>query len=67
MRRLIRSALFVPASKPRAIQKATHLGADMLILDLEDAVGPGEKEDARKAAETAATRVDFYTLVRGEG
>ena len=53
MRRLIRSALFVPASKPRAIQKATHLGADMLILDLEDAVGPGEKEDARKAAETA--------------
>ena len=53
MRRLIRSALFVPASKPRAIQKAAHLGADMLILDLEDAVGPGEKEEARQAAETA--------------
>ena len=37
MKRLIRSALFVPASKPRAIQKAAGLGADMLILDLEDA------------------------------
>jgi citrate lyase beta subunit len=47
MKRLIRSALFVPASKPRAIQKAAHLGADMLILDLEDAVGPDEKDEAR--------------------
>jgi len=53
MRRLIRSALFVPASKPRAIQKAAHLGADMLILDLEDAVGPGEKEAARAEIDLA--------------
>lgn len=53
MRRLIRSALFVPASKPRAIQKAAHLGADMLILDLEDAVGPSEKEKAREQVELA--------------
>ena len=49
MRRLIRSALFVPASKPRAIGKAAHVGADLLILDLEDAVGPEEKEAAREA------------------
>jgi len=48
MRRLIRSALFVPASKPRAIEKAAHVGADLLILDLEDAVGPEEKEEARE-------------------
>ncbi|MEP3073375.1 MAG: aldolase/citrate lyase family protein, partial [Maricaulis sp.] len=47
MRRLIRSALFVPASKPRAIEKAAHVGADLLILDLEDAVGPDEKDEAR--------------------
>jgi len=48
MRRLIRSALFVPAFKPRAIEKAAHVGADLLILDLEDAVGPEEKEEARE-------------------
>lgn len=48
MRRLIRSALFVPASKPRAIEKAAHVGADLLILDLEDAVGPEEKDEARE-------------------
>ena len=53
MRRLIRSALFVPASKPRAIEKAAHVGADLLILDLEDAVGPDEKDEARaRVAET---------------
>lgn len=53
MRRLIRSALFVPASKPRAIEKAAQLGADMLILDLEDAVGPDEKDASREAVTTA--------------
>ena len=53
MRRLIRSALFVPASKPRAIDKAAHVGADLLILDLEDSVGPDEKEEARATVDTA--------------
>ncbi|WP_417469418.1 HpcH/HpaI aldolase/citrate lyase family protein [Maricaulis sp.] len=47
MKRLIRSALFVPANNPRAIEKAAQLGADMLVLDLEDAVGPDDKEGAR--------------------
>jgi len=47
MKRLIRSALFVPANNARAIEKAAHLGADMLVLDLEDAVGPDDKETAR--------------------
>lgn len=47
MKRLIRSALFVPANNPRAIEKAVQLGADMLVLDLEDAVGPDDKEAAR--------------------
>lgn len=45
--RPFRSALFVPASRPRAIDKASGLGADMLILDLEDAAGPDEKAEAR--------------------
>ncbi|MDG1418154.1 MAG: CoA ester lyase [Maricaulis sp.] len=53
MRRLLRSALFVPASNPRAIEKAAHLGADMLVLDLEDAVGPDEKSEARERVEDA--------------
>jgi len=45
--RPIRSALFVPGVRPRAIEKAAGLGADMLILDLEDAAGPDEKAAAR--------------------
>lgn len=45
-----RSALYLPASNARAIEKARGLPADMVILDLEDAVKPEEKEAARKAA-----------------
>lgn len=52
--RLCRSLLFLPASNPRAIEKARGLGADMVILDLEDAVKPGDKEKARAAAVAAA-------------
>jgi (3S)-malyl-CoA thioesterase len=46
----IRSALYLPASNPRAIAKARTLAADMLILDLEDAVKPEDKVSAREAA-----------------
>ncbi len=42
-----RSALYMPGSKPRALQKARGLPADALILDLEDAVVPAEKVAAR--------------------
>jgi citrate lyase subunit beta/citryl-CoA lyase len=48
--RLLRSALFVPGDKPRAIEKAPGLPADALMLDLEDAVAPQKKSDARAAA-----------------
>jgi citrate lyase subunit beta/citryl-CoA lyase len=48
-----RTALFLPASNPRAIEKARGLPADMIILDLEDAVKAGDKEAAREAARTA--------------
>jgi citrate lyase beta subunit len=64
MRRLIRSALFVPAAKPRAIEKAAHVGADLLILDLEDAVGPEEKEDARDRVAEAMTAWSASGAVR---
>lgn len=43
-----RSALFMPGSNPRALEKARTLPADTLILDLEDAVAPGAKTDARR-------------------
>jgi citrate lyase subunit beta/citryl-CoA lyase len=54
--RLCRSLLFLPASNPRAIEKAAGLSADMIFLDLEDAVKPEEKESARAAAVAAAAR-----------
>ena len=52
--RLCRSILFLPASNARAVQKARVLGADMIILDCEDAVKPEDKTAARLAAVEAA-------------
>jgi citrate lyase subunit beta/citryl-CoA lyase len=43
----------VPGSNPRALEKARTLPVDAVILDLEDAVGPGEKEAARAAVRAA--------------
>jgi len=48
-----RSVLFLPASNPRAIAKARAAGADCVILDLEDAVRPEDKDRARDAAVAA--------------
>ena len=45
--RPLRSVLFVPGSKSRMLDKARGLGADAVILDLEDAVAPSEKAGAR--------------------
>jgi (3S)-malyl-CoA thioesterase len=49
-----RTALFLPASNPRAIAKARGLSADLVILDLEDAVRTQDKAEARLAAVAAA-------------
>jgi citrate lyase subunit beta / citryl-CoA lyase len=48
-RRLARSYLFVPASRPERVGKARASGADVVIVDLEDAVAPDEKHRAREA------------------
>lgn len=56
--RLCRSLLFLPASNPRAIEKARELEADMLVLDLEDAVR-GEDKAAARAAAVEAVREGF--------
>ena len=45
-----RSALYMPASNPRAVEKARSLPCDTVILDLEDAVAPDMKVAARAAA-----------------
>jgi citrate lyase subunit beta/citryl-CoA lyase len=45
----LRSLLFVPADSERKFAKATGIGADALILDLEDSVAPGRKALARGA------------------
>ena len=46
----VRSILFLPASNPRAIEKAREAGSDLVVLDLEDAVKPADKAAAREAA-----------------
>src|SRR5688500_16516322 len=46
----VRSLLFLPASNARAIVKAREAGADLVVLDLEDAVKPEDKVLARAAA-----------------
>lgn len=51
--RLCRTILFLPASNPRAIAKTRELPADMIVLDLEDAVKPDDKAAARDAAREA--------------
>jgi len=66
-KRRIRTALFVPASNARAMAKARELACDAVILDLEDAVGEGEKETARAAAAQAIAAHAFagrITVVR---
>lgn len=50
-----RSLLFLPATAPHLLAKATERGADALIVDLEDAVPPARKAEARPLA-TAALR-----------
>jgi citrate lyase subunit beta/citryl-CoA lyase len=51
----VRSVLFLPASNPRAIAKAREAGADLVVLDLEDAVKPEDKDSARDAAVEAVS------------
>jgi citrate lyase subunit beta/citryl-CoA lyase len=64
----VRSLLFLPASNPRAIAKARELNADLVVLDLEDAVKPDDKMEARKAAlEAVATDWPVPVAIRING
>ncbi|MBA4210040.1 MAG: CoA ester lyase [Parvibaculum sp.] len=48
-----RSVLYMPGSNARALDKAKEIPADALILDLEDAVAPDAKEEARAQVSSA--------------
>ena len=52
-----RSLMYVPAHVGRFVEKAHTRGADCILLDIEDAVPPGEKARARGAIAGAAPRV----------
>src|SRR5580658_7582626 len=56
-----RSWLFTPATRPERFAKASQTGADVAILDLEDAVAPGDKERAR------TTALDYLTKTPSDG
>lgn len=60
---LTRSVLYLPASNPRAIEKARGLDCDAVILDLEDAVAPDAKAQARKATVAALQAGGFRPRV----
>ena len=54
-----RSMLFLPGNTPNIIVNGEILGADAVILDLEDAVAPGEKDSARVLVRNAIGRMGF--------
>lgn len=58
-----RSALYIPASNARALDKARTVAADAIIFDLEDAVSPDEKSAARGAL-AQALRADYGPRAR---
>ena len=63
-----RTALYVPGSNVRAVEKAPHLGADVVIFDLEDAVAPDAKAEARRrVAEALAAPAGSERVVRVNG
>lgn len=62
---IIRTALFVPATRPERIPKALNSGADVVIVDLEDAVAESLKAEAREHLDNfLETNPDARVLVR---
>jgi citrate lyase subunit beta/citryl-CoA lyase len=54
-----RSVLYMPASNPKAMEKAKTIPSDAFIFDLEDAVAPDAKPAARDQAAAAATSGEY--------
>lgn len=59
---ILRSILFVPATRPERIAKALASGADAVIVDLEDAVAESDKETARDTLEDFLKRNPTVSL-----
>ncbi len=57
--RLCRSKLFVPGSRPALFEKAAASAADVVCLDLEDAVAPSDKDTARDNIVAALNEVNW--------
>jgi citrate lyase subunit beta/citryl-CoA lyase len=65
-----RSVLYLPASNARALEKARSLACDTIILDLEDAVSPDAKAEAREGAIAAVQAGGFgdrEVVIRANG
>lgn len=65
-----RSVLYLPASNARAIEKSRSLACDVVILDLEDAVAPDAKAEARAGAVAAVKAGGFGSrevVIRANG
>ena len=65
-----RSVLYLPGANERALEKAKDLSADALMLDLEDAVAPDAKEEARRrvcAAVSSAVYGEREVAIRVNG
>lgn len=57
--RAYRSALYIPGSKERALEKAKGLACDAILFDLEDAVTPDEKANSRALLAKMITEGDY--------
>ena len=68
--RPFRSVLYIPGDKARALDKARNLPCDAIIFDLEDAVGPDAKEEARVTLKQELAKGGYgnrFRLVRVNG
>ncbi|WP_232701275.1 HpcH/HpaI aldolase/citrate lyase family protein [Halobacterium wangiae] len=54
-----RSVLFSPGDRPEMLRKAPGAGADVVVFDLEDAVAPGRKDEARAAVREVLVDAEF--------
>ncbi|MGR3714964.1 MAG: HpcH/HpaI aldolase/citrate lyase family protein [Shimia sp.] len=62
--RPFRSVLYIPGSKDRALEKARGLPVDAIIFDLEDAVSPDEKDNARATLAAALGQGGYGSRMR---
>lgn len=63
----LRAPLFVPADRPERFAKAAASGADAVIVDLEDAVAPERKDQARSALMGLPGRVPVIVRINAAG